>query len=151
MEAVIAYEKAMSYRTAADVFRLVRGFESCTLARSEWTHHAHLVVALWYLLRHEEATARRLICTGIRRYNEAGGVKQTKTGGYHETMTLLYVKVISRFLATASPDCTLLMLVNSLINLYGDKNLPLEYYSRERLMSWEARTRWLEPDLKALD
>lgn len=151
MEAVISYENVASYRTAADVCRLVRGFEECTLAREEWTHHAHLVVALWYLLRHEEAEARALIRLGIRRYNEAGGVKQTKTSGYHETITLFYIRIINRFLSTSRPDCTLTMLVNSLINIYGDKNLPLKYYSRERLLSWEARTGWLEPDLRALD
>jgi hypothetical protein len=39
---------------------------------------------------------------------------------------------------------------NSLIKAHGDKTLPLKYYSRERLMSWEARTRWVEPDLSPL-
>jgi hypothetical protein len=150
MEAVISYERSAPYRTSAEVLRLVREFEACTLPRGEWTHHAHLVVALWYLMRYEKAKATRLIRGGIRRYNESNGVKQTKTGGYHETITLFYIRIIGKFLSNASPDCTLLMLVNSLINVCGDKNLPLEYYSRERLMSWEARTRWLEPDLKAL-
>jgi hypothetical protein len=151
METVISYERAVvAYRTPADVLRLVREFEACRLPRAAWTHHAHLVVALWYLLREDEAKAGRLIRGGIRRYNEAGGIKQTTTGGYHETMTLFYIRIISRFLSTASPDCTLMMLVKSLIETCGDKNLPLEYYSRERLMSWEARTGWLEPDLKPL-
>lgn len=151
MEAVISYERLAPYRTSADVLRLVRKFENCTLPRAEWTHHAHLVVALWYLMRHEEAKAESLIRDGIQRYNEANGIKQTTTGGYHETITLFYIRVIGKFLSTASPDCTLMMLVNSLIHVCGDKKLPLEYYSRERLMSWEARTGWLEPDLKALE
>jgi hypothetical protein len=108
------------------------------------------VVALWYLMRHGATEATTLIREGIKRYNRACGIEQTKTGGYHETITIFYSRMIGKFLSSASPDCTLMMLVNSLINLFGDKNLPLEYYSRERLMSWEARTRWLEPDLKAL-
>jgi hypothetical protein len=151
MEAVLNHERVAPDGTSADVLRLVRQFEGCTLPRAEWTHHAHLTVALWYLVQHEEAKATRLICNGIRRYNEASGIKQTTTGGYHETITLFYIRVIRRFLSTVRPDCTLTMLVKSLINSCGDKNLPLEYYSRERLMSWEARTRWLEPDLKALE
>ena len=151
MEAVISDERVVvPYRTLADVLRLVQEFEACRLPRAEWTHQAHLVVALWYLLRHDEAEAGRLIRGGIRRYNEASGIKQTATGGYHETITLFYIRVIGKFLSAASPDCTLMMLVKSLINTYGDKNLPLEYYSRVRLMSWEARTGWLEPDLKSL-
>jgi hypothetical protein len=59
--------------------------------------------------------------------------------------------VIRLFLEDANLDCTLAVLANDLIEKYGDKNLPLTYYSRERLMSWEARTRWVEPDLKALN
>ena len=151
MEAVISDKYVAPYRTAEEVLRLVREFEACSLPRARWTHHAHLVVALWYSMRHEEAEATALIREGIKRYNESCGIKTTKTGGYHETITIFYSRMIGKFLLNARPDCTLMMLVNSLINLLGDKNLPLEYYSRERLMSWEARTAWLEPDLKALD
>ena len=152
MEAVIDYETTVApYRASTEVLRLVREFEACTLPRAEWTHHAHLVVALWYLVRHEEALATRLIREGIKRYNRACGVETTRTSGYHETITLFYIRVIRRFLSEADSDCTLSTLANSLINVCGNKELPLEYYSRERLMSWEARTAWLEPDLKALD
>ena len=38
----------------------------------------------------------------------------------------------------------------SLIASLGDRDLPLRYYSRERLMSVAARTGWLEPDLSPL-
>lgn len=150
MEAVISHKEVASYRAPGEVLRLVREFEACTLPRAEWTHHAHLVVALWYLVRHDEAEATKLIRARIQRYNKAWGVETTETGGYHETITLFYVRMIRRFLSDANPDCTLVMLANSLVRACGDKNLPLEYYSRERLMSREARTRWLEPDLKAL-
>ena len=151
MEAVISEKEIAPYRTSAEVLRLVREFEACTLPRAEWTHGAHLVVALCYLVRHEEAEATKLIRDRIQRYNKACGVETTKTSGYHETITLFYVRIIRRFLSAANPDCTLVALANSLTDACGDKNLPLEYYSRERLMSWEARTGWLEPDIKALE
>jgi len=41
-------------------------------------------------------------------------------------------------------------LADELFRLHGGPDVPLAYYSRERLMSWEARTRWLEPDLQPL-
>ncbi len=151
MEAVIDHKTVAPYRASAEVLRLVREFDACCLPRAEWTHHAHLVVALCYLVRHEEAEATRRIRVGIWRYNGACGIKTTKTGGYHETITLFYIRVISKFLSAASLDCTLAALANSLIHACGDKNLPLEYYSRERLMSWEARVGWVEPDRKALE
>lgn len=151
MEAVISYEEVAPYSTSGEVLRLVREFEARTLPRAEWTHHAHLVVALCYLVRHEEALATKLIRDGIKRYNEACGVEMTKTSGYHETSTLFYIRAIGKFLSAANLDCTLTALANSLISACGHKDLPLEYYSRERLMSWEARTGWLEPDMKAHD
>jgi hypothetical protein len=151
MEAVIVHEEVAPYRTSTEVLRLVREFEACTLPRAEWTHHAHLTVGLWYLLRHERKAATRLIRDRIKRYNEACGVETTPTGGYHETITLFYVWAIGKFLARADRDCTLAALANLLVSACGDRELPLAYYSRERLMSWEARTRWVEPDLKALE
>jgi hypothetical protein len=151
MEAVVVHETVAPYRTSAEVLRLVREFEACTLPRAEWTHHAHLTVGLWYLLRHDALAATSLIRDRIKRYNEACGVETTRTSGYHETITLFYVWAIGKFLAHARRDCTLAALANLLVNECGDKDLPLAYYSRERLMSWEARTRWVEPDLKALD
>ncbi|HUQ33511.1 MAG TPA: hypothetical protein VM095_15420 [Pyrinomonadaceae bacterium] len=151
MEAVIEHERVATYRTSAEILKLVREFEACTLAHAGWTHHAHLIVALWYLMRHDYVEATRLIRNGIKSYNRASGIETTRTGGYHETITLFYTRVIRKFLSAANPDCTLTALARSLLDTCGDKNLPLEYYSHERLMSWEARVCWLEPDLKALD
>lgn len=151
MEAVIEHKTVAPYRTSAEVLRLVREFEACTLPRIEWTHHAHLIVALCYLVRHGEVKATMLIRDGIRRYNKACGIEMTKTSGYHETITLFYIHVIEKFLSAANADCTLAVLANSLIEVCGDKNLPFEYYSRERLMSWEARIGWVAPDRKAFE
>jgi hypothetical protein len=41
-------------------------------------------------------------------------------------------------------------MADALIAEYGDKNLPFRYWSRERLMSPEARAGWVEPDLEPL-
>jgi hypothetical protein len=144
---------AAAAHRVVEVERLVREFEACTLPGERWTHEAHLTVALWYLMHHPEAEATRLIREGIRRYNLSRGVEMTKDGGYHETITLFYIRAISRYLANARDERTqtTAALVDGLMAACGERNFPFEYYSRERLLSWEARTRWLEPDLKSLD
>ncbi len=43
--------EAATFRTADEILALVRRFEDCTLPREEWTHAAHLTVALWHLLQ----------------------------------------------------------------------------------------------------
>jgi hypothetical protein len=139
------------FRSATEVLSLVRGFEFCTLPRAEWTHRAHLTVALWYCLRHPFAEATRLVRDGIRKYNAAHGIVQTPTSGYHETMTLFWLRIVRKYLAEVAPvDCSLPALVNGLTERYGDKGLPFEYYTRELIFSAKARAAWVEPDLKEL-
>jgi len=138
------------FHTSEEIEQLVLAFESCTLPREEWNHRAHLTVGLWYLAKHERAQATRLIRESIQKYNHACGIIQTKDSGYHETITLFYVWLVSKYLGNAKENSTV-ELVNRLLNTYGDKRFPLEYYSKEKLMSWEARTGWIEPDLKPLD
>lgn len=151
MSSKAAPDVEIPHPTADDIERLISEFESCSLPRERWTHQAHLTVGLWYLLRHEKGLATRFIRQKIRRYNRAHGIVTTKESGYHETITLFFIRVVSKYLNEAQADSSIVELLDGLIDSYGDKNLPLAYYSKERLMSWEARTRWVEPDLKPLD
>ncbi|MFP5261106.1 MAG: hypothetical protein ACLGJB_04275 [Blastocatellia bacterium] len=138
------------YRAACEVESLVRAFEACTLPRSEWTHQAHLTVALWYLTHcsGREATAR--IRNGIKRYNASASIQTTKDGGYHETITLFWICAISKYLLLAGEGRPSVDLANEMVARFRDGRLPFQYYSRDLLMSWRARTSWVEPDLKPL-
>lgn len=138
-----------SFHTAEEIELLVLAFESCNLPRKEWNHRAHLTVGLWYLVKYDKAQATNLIRESIQKYNHACGIIQTKDSGYHETITLFYVWLVGKYLNDENRS-SIVELVNGLLDTYGDKRFPLEYYSRERLMSWEARTSWVEPDLKPL-
>lgn len=139
------------FRSAVEVLTLVRSFEFCILPRAEWTHRAHLTVALWYCKAHSFADATRLMREGIKKYNHAHGIVQTPTGGYHETMTLFWLRIVRKYLAELSPGTrSLVSLANDLCERYGDKHLPFAYYTRERILSPEARAHWVEPDLKEL-
>jgi hypothetical protein len=126
--------------------RLVEAFRARTLPKSEWTHHAHLRVGLWHLARYEPGEALAALREGISRYNVATGVENTDSAGYHESITRFYVWQIGRFLAAADRSRPLDELAEELVRDYGDRELPLRYWSRERLMSREARLGWVEPD-----
>jgi hypothetical protein len=140
------------YSSLAEVDRLISRFKHCTLPRPEWSHEAHLTVAAWHLMRYAEAEALDLVRTRIKRYNASCGIVDSETTGYHETITVTWIKLTHRLLChTARWDTTELDLYNLVIATLGDKTLPLKYYSRERLMSVEARRRWIEPDLDELN
>ncbi len=135
-----------------DVPGLVARFEDLSLPKAEWTHQAHLTVALWYAshLPREAALAR--VREGILRLNAAHGVPTTPTRGYHETITRFYLRVICDYVATEEegPAEDWSVRVARLLARYGDRDLPLRYYTRDLLMSPEARFGWVEPDLRPL-
>ncbi|MFO0891644.1 MAG: hypothetical protein U0790_21175 [Isosphaeraceae bacterium] len=124
----------------------IRSFEGCTLPASEWTHGKHLTMALWYLLRHPRDEATRLIREGIQRYNLSTGNRT----GYHETITLAWIAVISEFLENQVRSRPVAELAMELDAACGQKDHLLRYYSRDRLFSSEARRRWVSPDLRPL-
>ena len=133
-----------------DTERLVEAFIARTLPKREWTHEAHLRVGLWHVLRYADSTALPLLRERIRAYNEATGVPNTETSGYHETITRFYLHVIRRFVQSVDGSRPIDELAWSLIEQCGDRILPMRYYSRERLFSPGARAAWIEPDLAPL-
>lgn len=130
--------------------RIVREFIALTLPKGEWTHHAHLRVGLWHALHHPHDAALDLLRERIRAYNESTGGVNTSSAGYHETITRFYLGVIRHFVASADPRRPTDELAQELIARFGDRELPLRHYTRERLFSVEARLGWLAPDLKPL-
>jgi hypothetical protein len=137
-------------RSDAELEQLVAAFESAQVPRGEWTHRAHLCMALLYLVRYGQLTGALRIRAGILEFNAAKQIEQTPTGGYHETLTRFYIWVVQRFLDSADLRRPAFELANELYDRYGDRALPLQYYTKERIDSWEARTRWIAPDLKPL-
>ena len=130
----------------------VAAFEEGTLSRSRWHHRTHMAVAFWYLSNLEEPEARLRICRGIRHYNDCQGIPNTHESGYHETLTLFWIRVIRRFLDIAKPGQLGLELFTRLIDRYGDrKDFWRDHYSFDLLQSAEARRTWVEPDRKGFD
>ena len=105
----------MKYQSVGEIESLIAAFESCTLPRSEWDHHAHLTVTLWYLTRYSEAEATNLIRDRIQHYNKVNGIQTTNDSGYHETITLFWIRIISRYLSIAGKDFSIVDIVNEFI------------------------------------
>jgi len=140
------------YARLGEIARLVERFEDGSLPREQWNHAAHLTVALWYMLCHEEAAAVQRMIDGIRAYNRANGIRQTRTGGYHETITLFWLAIARRHARQVRGGSSTLDAVNAFVDCYtAQPKLILEYYTKERIGSLRARQFWVEPDLQALD
>ena len=138
--------------TRDEVAAFIAGFEGCRLSKQQWTHQAHLTAGFWYLTQLGQAEALETIRRNIRRHNESVGTPNTDTGGYHETITRLYLAWpstgTSARISTMSFEASLQALLDSEL---GSSAWPLTYYSRERLFSVAARRDWVEPDLQSME
>lgn len=133
------------------VERIGAGLLDRTLPKAEWTHAAHFAAALWLLRRHGEADAAQRMPGLIRAYNEAVGVANTDTEGYHETITQASIREAARCLAGRPPAESLHEVVDHLMaSPLGDRDWLLAYWSKDRLFSVAARRAWLGPDLSPL-
>ena len=139
------------YASEADIVRIGEGFSACTLTRAEWTHAAHFAAALWLMRYRPDLDARRDMPRMIRAYNESAGRVNDDHGGYHETITLASLRALRGVLDANPTEVPIYRIVNALMaSTMGNPNWLLEYWSRDLLMSVEARRQWREPDLKAL-
>ena len=145
------FNTAEPYHSFDEIETFIVAFEGRSLPKVHWTHQAHLIVALWYNLRHGADEALNIVRDRIKRYNEAVGTQNTATSGYHETITIFYMWAVRKFIESASPEASLVELANDLIRgKCAARSFPFEYYSRDLLLSSEARAIWIEPDLKEL-
>lgn len=127
----------------------LRRFEDHTLPKELWNHRAHLKVAYLYLnhLPYPEALDR--LRSGIRAYNAAHGIIDTPSGGYHETMTQVWLQLVHTTLCQFGPAETADAFFDAHTQL-SSKRAPLLFYSRNRIMSAEAKHAFVTPDLTAL-
>jgi len=138
------------YSSEAEIIRIGEGVCSCTLPRAEWTHAAHFAAALWLMRYRPELEPSREMPKLIRAYNESVGRVNDDSGGYHETITQASLRAARSFLQQ-DPARALFATCNALMaSPLGKSAWLLDYWTRARLFSVEARRRWVDPDLKAL-
>lgn len=133
----------------ADIDRIGRGVADLSLPKAEWTHAAHFAAAVWLLTR-PDIDAATAMPPMIRAYNEATGVENTDTAGYHETITLASLRAARAWLGERPDIPRAQVLADLLASSYGRSDWLLTHWSREALFSVQARRAWVEPDLQPL-
>jgi hypothetical protein len=136
---------------STEVLSLVKAFENKTLAKSSWTHQAHLSVGIYYLLHFSFYEALCLLKANIITYNQSVGTVNNSTSGYHETLTIFWLKVLANFIESVDDKNLSLVCRKFFASKWASKEIPFLYYSRERLFSAEARAIWVNPDLATLN
>ena len=127
------------------------GLLAGTLPKADSTHEAHIAATCWLLRDRPDVDVDAEIGGFIRRYNAAVGGVNDDTSGYHATITRSFVAGIRSYLTRAAPEATLAATVNTLLlRAEGQRDWPLRFYSRERLLAVAARRDFVAPDLAPL-
>ena len=137
------------FSSDAEIDRIGRGLVERSLPKSEWTHAAHFAAAFWILCR-SDMNAMRDMPGMIRAYNEATGVPNTDTSGYHETITIASLRAAMAWLDRRRDRAVHEALRELLASDLGHSDWLLAYWSKPVLFSVAARRRWVEPDLRPL-
>jgi hypothetical protein len=127
--------------TDAEILTLVDRLERCLLPKEAFHHCDHLTVAVVYLYAADLEIAIDRMRATLKRFATHHHV----IGLYHETLTHFWLQQVATRL---DRGLCLQESVRQMHEQLNDKNLPFEYYSRERINSQEAKERWLLPDLR---
>ena len=126
-------------------------FEDGTLPKARWTHAAHILTGACYVHAYGEAAATARMRARVSAYNVAVGGQNTPTSGYHETVTVLWIKLLAQF-RRQHPALARARFANLAVEHFAlQRDLLRRYYDFDVVASPEARRTWHAPTLEAID
>jgi hypothetical protein len=130
------------FASDTEVAALVSAFENATIPASEFTHVAHIAVALSYLDSFSPDEALQRMREKIRFFAAHHGV----TNLYHETLTTFWMRLLEHVASTSDVDLPLWQRINLIVEDWTKRRPVDAHYSRELITSQAARDRWIPPD-----
>jgi hypothetical protein len=134
--------KTKDFTSDAEVAALVDAFESATIPAFEFTHVAHIAVAVSYLAELSPVQALERMRSKIRAFAAHHGV----TGLYHETLTTFWMRLLDHVARTYDVSLPLWQRINLIVERWGSRRPVDAHYSRELIASPAARESWIPPD-----
>ncbi len=134
--------KACYFKNDDEVVALVHAFEDASMPASEFTHPAHIAVALSYLseMPAEQAIAR------MRHSIKSFASHHGAAGLYHETLTTFWMRLLEHLAALYNVDLPLFQRINLITERWGTRQPVDAHYSPELIGSAAARQSWIPPD-----
>jgi hypothetical protein len=137
--------------TEQEIDEFIAAFERGTLPKERWTHGAHLLTGACYVHTLGEAAAIDKMRLCVSRYNEAVGGKNTDSSGYHETITVAWIKLLAGLLRESVPMERAVFAALAVERFEADRNVLRRYYDFDLVASPEARRSWIPPTLASFD
>jgi hypothetical protein len=137
--------RTRDFRADDEVFALVEAFETGAIAPSEFSHAAHIAVGLAYLAESPPAEATDRMRDALGNF-----MRHHALTGYHETLTVFWIRLLAHLAATRYRALPLWERINRAVASHGSKRPVEAHFSPALVASPEARARWVEPDVLPL-
>ena len=125
-------------------------FAACILPKEQFSHAGHVTVAASYLFQSSAADVLPRIRAAIRAFNESVGGANTETAGYHETLTIFWLRIVENHLAETHPASQLEAARGAVAAFASQSSLFKTYYSGDIVADRTARREWVAPNLRPL-
>lgn len=143
LEPPVSRTAFLDTRESFDAF--VAAWEEGRLPKAAWTHEAHVAMGACYVVRYGPSAVDELR-RGIKRHNAAVGTLDTRTSGYHETLTCFWTCVVSRLVKGTSDPW---LAARQAVEKVGQaRDLHRRYYSFDVVRDEKARASFVPADLE---
>ncbi|MBT1698031.1 hypothetical protein KK083_14155 [Fulvivirgaceae bacterium PWU4] len=128
-----------------DVDCFAKGFLNQTLPKDLFDHLGHVKIAIWHLKRYsfEETICR--VRAAIILFNHVNGGENTGERGYHETITIFWLKVVQSFMKELR-ELTEDEVYNKFVaTRLADRDFIYKFYEKQFVASVYARAYYVAP------
>lgn len=143
----LAYSARMTMQATDEEF--LASFESQQWPLNQWRHRDHVRLAYLYLRRYSFYEAANRIRASIKAHNLVWGLGDSPTSGYHETMTIAWLRLVDMILREYGPEESSDVFADAHPELLQKKVLRL-FYSKDAFSQVKAKSEFVEPDLAPL-
>jgi hypothetical protein len=126
--------------------QFIKQFEDLTLDKDYFNHVGHLRISWLYLHKFELEIAISLVCNGIQYYATHLGAKQK----FHLTITDSLVRIMAKRNNEKKSKSWLSFLAENNDLVEDSMAVLMQYFTKERLLSEQARMILISPDLKSI-
>ncbi|MEY2531689.1 MAG: hypothetical protein QOI96_1774 [Verrucomicrobiota bacterium] len=134
--------KTKEFANDAEVATLVAAFETATIPPSQFTHVAHMAVALSYLDQLPLAAALARMREKLLQFTAHNHLVDL----YHETLTTFWMRLLDHVAQNHYQKVPLWRRINLIVARWGTAAPVEAHYSRELIKSKIARENWTPPD-----
>lgn len=114
-----------------------------------WKHREHVKAAYLCLRRYALSEATEQMRRGLAALNTSHKAPNEIDRGYHETMTMAWMRVVDVTMRVCGAESDSDAFCEKHPHLM-QKTLMRLFYSKERIMTWDAKQRFVDPDLAPL-